>query len=90
MDGVIENIFQNDNTISGPKVKAAVTTATGATLALHPIQRAKQKLVNISNAQLAFLISELRPYLSEVEKHSPHTVTDVQVRVFYLFVYSSD
>ena len=45
MNDVIENIFLNDNTISGPKLQAAVTVATGVTLSLRSIQRAKQKLV---------------------------------------------
>ena len=82
MNDVIENIFLNDNTISGPKLQAAVTAATGATLSLRSIQRAKQKLVDTSDVQQASLMSKLRPYLRELEKHSPGTVTDVEVRGF--------
>ena len=85
MNDVIENIFLNDNTISGPKLQAAVMASTGATLSLRSIQRAKQKLVDTSDVQQASLMSKLRPYLRELEKHSPGTVTDV-VRVFYPYV----
>ena len=71
------------STISGPKLQAAVTAFTGATLSLRSIQRAKKKLVDTSDVQQASPMSKLRPYLRELEKHSPGTVTDVEVRVFY-------
>ena len=58
-------------------------TSTGATLSLRSIQRAKQKLVDTSDVQQASLMSKLRPYSRELEKHSPGTVTNVEVRVFY-------
>ena len=83
MNDVIENIFLNYITISGPKLQAAVTASTGATLSLRSIQRAKQKLVDTSDVQQASLMSKIRPYLRELEKHSPGTVTNVDVRVFY-------
>ena len=57
--------------------------STGATLSSRSIQRAKQKLVDTSDVQQASLMSKLRPYLRELEKHSPGTVTHVEVRVFY-------
>ena len=75
MNDVIENTFLNDNTVSGPKLQAAVS--------LRSIQRAKQKLVDTRDAPQASLMSKLRPYLRELEKHSAGTVTDVQVRLFY-------
>ena len=37
MNDVIEDIFLNDNTISGPKLQAAVMASTGATLLLRSI-----------------------------------------------------
>ena len=39
-----------------------------------------------SDGQQASLMSKLRPYLRELEKHSPGTVTHVEVGVFYLCV----
>ena len=65
MDDAIENIFLNDNTISGPKLQAAATAATEATLSLCSIQRAKQKSIQ-GDVQRASLTSKLRPYLRKL------------------------
>ena len=69
MNDVIENIFLNDNAISGPKLQATVMASTGATLSLRSIPRAKQKLVDTSDVQQAFLMSKLRPYLRELSRN---------------------
>ena len=69
MNDVIENIFLNDNAICGPKLQATVMAFTGATLSLRSIQRAKQKLVDTSDVQQAFLMSKLRPYLRELSRN---------------------
>ena len=53
---------------------------------MRSIQRAKKKLVDTSDVQQASPMSKLRPYLRELEKHSPGTVTDVEVRVFVSYV----
>ena len=62
---MIENVFLNDNSISGHKLQAAVMASTGATLSLRSIQRAKQKLVDTSDVQQASLMSSSdRTYVS--------------------------
>ena len=73
----------NDNTISGPKLKAAAQAATGTTLSLRSVQRAKQKLGETSDEQQASLMAKLRSYLCELEQFSPGTVlTNVEARAF--------
>ena len=86
MNDVTESILLYDNTISGRKLQGAVTSATGATLSLRSTQRPKQKLVDRSDMQQASLMSKLRPYLRELEQHSPRTVMDVEARVFCVCV----
>ena len=64
MNDVIENIFLNDNTISGPKLQAVVMASTGATLSLRSIQRAEQKLVDDKRCAAGVPYVEAPPVLT--------------------------
>ena len=68
--------------ISGPKLKKAVEEKIGKKLSLRSIQRAKQQLAEVSVAEEAELMTKLRPFLEELAKHSPGTVTNVEVRIW--------
>ena len=61
MDDEIENIFQNDNTISGMMLQAAVTVAT---LSLRSIMRVKKKLVQPMCSMRSLCRSSARTYVS--------------------------
>ena len=52
-DDVIEGIMKNDNTISGPKLKAAAQAATGVVVSSRSVQRVKHKLEETGDEQQA-------------------------------------
>ena len=79
---VLESIVRADSSISGPKLKKAVEDKIGKKLSLRSIQRAKQQLAEISVAEEAELMTKLRPFLEELAKHSPGTVTNVEARIW--------
>ena len=84
VNDVIKGIVSNELSISGPKLKKAAEAATGSTLSLSTVQRAKQLLSELTDAQEAELMTKLRPYLKKLQESSPGTVTNVEVRVFRL------
>ena len=84
VNDVIKGIVNNDLSISGPKLKKAAEAATGSTLSLSTVQRAKQRLSELTDAQEAERMTKLRPYLKKLQESSPGTVTNVEVRVFRL------
>ncbi|CAM9577734.1 unnamed protein product [Pylaiella littoralis] len=77
VNDVIEGIVNNDLGISGPKLNKAIEAATGSTLSLRSVQRAKQLFGELTEAQEAELM-KLRPYLQERQISSPGTVTNVE------------
>ena len=79
---VLESIVRADRSIFGPKLKKAVEEKLGKKLSLRSIQRAKQQLAEVSVAEEAELMTKLRPFLEELAKHSPGTVTNVEVKIW--------
>ena len=79
---VLEYIVRADSSISEPKLKKAVEEKIVKKLSLRSVQRVKQQLAEVSVAEEAELMTKLRPFLEELAKHSPGTVTNVEVRIW--------
>ena len=88
---MLENILRADSSISGPKLKKAVPVEEkiGKKLSLLSVQRAKQQLAEVSVAEEEQLMTKLRLFLEELAKHSPGTVTNVEV-IIWSAMFSED
>lgn len=79
MEPVLVAAIRNNAKISDEALRKTVENSTGAIMSPRSITRAKSKLMHADQKEGGDSYKHLRPYLEELEAHSPGTVTSVEV-----------
>lgn len=79
MEPVLTAALRNNPKISDEALMKTVENGTGATMTARSIARAKTRLMHADRKEGSDTFKQLRPYLAELQMHSPGTVTDVEV-----------
>ena len=86
MEPVLTAALRNNPKISDEALMKTVENSTGATMTARSITRAKSMLMQADHKAGSDTFKQLRPYLAELQAHSPGTVTSVEVSQWIPFL----